>query len=248
MTLDRPAGPQDSRPHRFLTTRWSIVLAAGGNTADAREALARLCQLYWFPLFACIRRWGHSPDEAKDLTQEFFARLLQRRDLASVDPSRGRFRSFLLASLKHFLLNEQDRERALKRGGRHTVIPLDGDTGREPLSVEPADADTPETVFERQWAVTLLNRVLARLRAEYVARGRAATIDVLQGFLTGQGTEATYGDAGRALGLSEGAVKVAVHRMRRRFGELLRAEIADTVLDAADIDAEIRYLFQVLGP
>ncbi len=235
-------------PRQFATTRWSVVLAAGErDTPGSREALARLCETYWYPLYAFARRWGHTADEAQELTQEFFSRLLEKHYLGDVRPERGRFRSFLLASLKHFLLNERDRALAQKRGGGQAPIPLEIDTAEGRYRLEPVETTTPETVFERRWALTLLERVLQRLGDEYAETGRAQLFDALKGLLTGQSDAPKYAEIGAALGMSDGAVKVAVHRLRRRFGELLRDEIADTVSDPAEIDDEIRYLFKVLG-
>lgn len=235
-------------PRQFATTRWSVVLAAGeSGSAGSREALAKLCETYWYPLYAFARRWGHTADEAQDLTQEFFTRLLEKHYLGDVRPERGRFRSFLLASLKHFLLNERDRVLAQKRGGGHAPIPLEIDTAEGRYRLEPPDTATPERIYERRWALTLLDRVLARLRDEYEGSNRGRLFEALKGFLTGQSATPKYAEVGTALDMTEGAVKVAVHRLRRRFGELLRDEIADTVADPADIEDEIRYLFKVLG-
>jgi RNA polymerase sigma-70 factor (ECF subfamily) len=235
-------------PRQFATTRWSVVLAAGETASPgSREALAKLCETYWYPLYAFARRWGHTADEAQDLTQEFFARLLEKHYLGDVRPERGRFRSFLLASLKHFLLNERDRVLAQKRGGGHALISLEIDTAEGRYRLEPPDKSTPETIYERRWALTLLDRVLARLRDEYAGSGRERVFESLSGFLTGQSWTPKYADIGAALDMTEGAVKVAVHRLRRRFGELLRDEIADTVAEPDDIEDEIRYLFKVLG-
>jgi RNA polymerase sigma factor (sigma-70 family) len=232
---------------QFATTRWSQVIAAGAEqTRDSRDALARLCELYWYPLYAYVRRWGYDADQAQDLTQEFFSRLLEKHYLKAADPARGRFRSFLLASLKHFLSNERDRANAVKRGGRATVIPLEFENAEGRYSREPPDHETPETVYERRWALTLLERTVARLRSEFEAAGKEAVFTRLEGHLTGEQETLPYADLGAALGMSEGAVKVAVHRLRRRFGALLREEIAETVGDPAQVDDEIRDLFRAL--
>ena len=242
---DREAGAPGGR--RFATTRWSQVVAAGAlQTPDSREALARLCELYWYPLYGYVRRWGYDADQAQDLTQEFFARLLEKHYLRDADPTRGRFRSFLLASLKHFLSNERDRASAVKRGGRATVLPLEFENAEGRYSREPPDTETPETVYERRWALTLLERTLGRLRAEFDAAGKSALFARLEGHLTGEQDALPYGALGAALEMSEGAVKVAVHRLRRRFGALLREEIAETVADPAHVDDEIRELFRAL--
>lgn len=232
---------------QFATTRWSQVLAAGaGPTSDSREALARLCELYWRPLYAYVRRWGYDADEAQDLTQEFFSRLLEKHYLRAADPARGRFRSFLLASLKHFLSNERDRAAAVKRGGRATVLPLEFETAEGWYVREPPDDETPERVYERRWALTLLERTLERLRREFEAAGKGAMFSRLEGHLTGEQETAPYAQLAAELGTSEGAVKVAVHRLRRRFGALLREEIAETVSEPAEVDDEIRQLFRSL--
>jgi RNA polymerase sigma factor (sigma-70 family) len=232
---------------RFATTRWSQVIAAGAEqTRDSRDALARLCELYWYPLYAYVRRWGYDADQAQDLTQEFFARLLEKHYLRAADPARGRFRSFLLASLKHFLSNERDRVAAVKRGGRTTVVPLEFENAEGRYSREPPDNETPETIYERRWALTLLERTLARLRGEFDDAGKSAAFSRLEGYLTGEQETLPYAELGAALGLSEGAVKVTVHRLRRRFGALLREEIAETVSDPAQVDDEVRELFRAL--
>jgi RNA polymerase sigma factor (sigma-70 family) len=232
---------------RFATTRWSVVLAAGhASTGDSREALARLCESYWYPLYAYVRRWGYDADQAQDLTQEFFARLLEKHYLRAADPARGRFRSFLLGSLKHFLSNERDRAGAAKRGGRATVIPLEFETAEGRYSREPADAETPESVYERRWALILLERTLGRLRREFDNAGKQTLFARLEGHLTGDQETVPYAELCAELGMSEGAIKVAVHRLRRRFGALLREEISETVSDPAEVDDEIRDLFRAL--
>jgi RNA polymerase sigma-70 factor (ECF subfamily) len=232
---------------RFATTRWSQVMAAGqAQTTASREALASLCEAYWYPLYAYVRRWGHGPDEAQDLTQAFFARLLEKHYLREADPSRGRFRSFLLASLKHFLSNERDKASAVKRGGRATIVALEIETAEGMYQLEPPDADTPEKVFERRWALTLLQRTLARLRDECAAGGRREVFARLEGYLTGEQETVPYAQLAEELGMTEGAIKVAVHRLRRRFGALLRDEIGETVSDPRQVDDEVRELFRIL--
>jgi RNA polymerase sigma factor (sigma-70 family) len=237
---------------RFLTTQWSMVLAAGGTASDEMsqtQALATLCELYWYPLYAFVRRRGYDPDAAQDLTQSFFARVIEKAYLRDATPTRGRFRSFLLGSLKHFLANEWDHAHALKRGGGVTVLPLDvelGD-GENRYRLEPADDETPEHLFERQWALALLERTLARLREEHAEAGKGAQFDVLKPVLTGEPLDETYAQLGERLGMSEGAVKVAVHRLRRRMRALLEEEIARTVADPREADDEIQYLFGVLS-
>lgn len=242
--------PEDSpRPgaRRFATTRWSQVLAAGhAPTTVSREALASLCEVYWYPLYAYVRRWGYDADEAQDLTQEFFSRLLEKHFLGDADPTRGRFRSFLLASLKHFLSNERDRASAVKRGGRVTIVALEVETAEGLYRLEPPDADTPDKIFERRWALTLLERTLALLRQEFEASGKAEMFNRLEGYLTGEQETVPYAQLATDLQTSEGAIKVAVHRLRRRFGNLLRQEIAETVSDPQEVDGEIRELFRIL--
>jgi len=245
--MDAKHAEHPGRAH-FATTRWSMVVAAGARaTPRSEEALARLCEAYWYPLYAYVRRWGYTADEAQDLTQEFFARLMEKGYLRQADPHRGRFRSFLLAALKHFLANERDRAGAQKRGGGRPPLPLEIETAEGRYSLEPVDPETPEKIFERRWALILLDKVLSRLRDEYHRTGRGALFDVLKDLLTSGKADETYARLGAELGMSEGAVKVAVHRLRRRFGELLREEIAETVADPQDVDDEIRYLFTALG-
>ena len=239
-------GPPGSH---FETTRWSLVLAAGARgSPDSREALATLCGDYWYPLYAYVRRRVADSHEAHDLIQEFFTRLLERDVLAAADPQRGRFRSFLLTSLQHFLSNQWDKARAQKRGGDKAVIPLDLRHGEARFALELADCQTPDRLFERQWAETLLDRVLDRLRDEFVRGGKQRQFELLKGFLTGRNAALPYADVARQLHLSEGAAMVASHRMRRRYRELLRAEIAQTVADPSEVEDEIRRLFVSLGP
>jgi len=231
----------------FVTTHWSVVLAAGrSDPTGARDALARLCQTYWYPLYAYVRRLGNSPPDAQDLTQEFFARLLAKNYLAGADESKGRFRSFLLAALKHFLANEWDKARAQKRGGGQIPIPID--PGAEiSCGFEPADNTTAEKIYERRWALTLLAQVLRRLREEHVREGREKLFEQLKPTLTEASRTVRYAEIAVRLGTSEGAVKVAVHRLRQRYREVLRAEIADTVASPAEVEDEIRNLFAALA-
>src|SRR5271155_4363205 len=246
--VDKEQEPAHSGSRQFATTRWSLVLAAGQRSSpQSSAALATLCENYWYPLYAYVRRRGHDSDEAQDLTQAFFARLLEKNDLAAADPERGRFRSFLLTSLKHFLSNEWDRARAEKRGGGRSLLSIDFGTAEERYRAEPAHDLTPEKIFERRWALVLLENVLARLHDESAQAGKADSFDRLKGFLTGEQTAVTYGQLAAELNMSEGALKVAVHRLRRRYRELLRAEIEETVADPEEIDQEIRDLFSALG-
>ena len=232
----------------FATTRWSLIVAARDrNAPEAGAALAELCRVYWYPVYAHIRHRGWPRDQAQDLTQEFFTRLLEKDFLASVDQGRGRFRSFLLAACQHFLSNERDRARAQKRGGGQHIVSLDfsGADGR--YHREPALVETPERLFERRWAITLLDRVLARLQGEYVAAAKGRLFQTLKVHLTGEGDGPGHAQEAAELGTSEGAVKVAIHRMRRRYRELLREEIAQTVESADQVEDEIQALFRAVG-
>jgi RNA polymerase sigma factor (sigma-70 family) len=232
---------------QFTATRWSVVLAAGGEEADTvrRRALEELVQAYWFPLYAYIRRQGHSVQQAEDLTQEFFARLLEKKHLASADRSRGRFRSFLLTALKRFMVNEWDRSQAQKRGGGKRFISLDSLDAEKRYAVEPVDEMTPDRLFDRRWAMAVLDEVLRRLRQEYVDRGKVQLFDAIQGSLADD-PDAEYGHIARELGMTGGAVKVAAHRLRRRYRQLLREEIAQTVAGPEEVEEEIRHLMECL--
>lgn len=248
--VDVPAQTADAMggPAAFVTTHWSVVVAAGRNdTTKAHDALAKLCQTYWHPLYAYVRRLGHSPPDAQDLTQEFFARLLAKNYLAGADESRGRFRSFLLASLKHFLVNEWEKARAQKRGGGQIPISIDMSTAETNCHFEPVDTLTADKIFERRWAVTLLDQVLRRLREEYVASDRERLFEQLKPTLTDDSGTMRYADIAVRLGTTEGAVKVAVHRLRHRYREVLRAEIAQTVSSPGEVDDELRNLFAALA-
>jgi RNA polymerase sigma-70 factor (ECF subfamily) len=224
-----------------------VVVAAGHDTAGGRESLAGLCQSYWLPLYAYVRRRGYSPEDAQDLTQAFFTRLLEKNWVAAADQARGRFRSFLLAAMKHFLADEWDRERAQKRGGGVASLPLEFATAEAQYAREPADADTPDRIFERRWALTLLDHVLARLRAEYVRDGKGPLFEALHPCLVGERTAQPYADLAGTLGSSEAAIKSAVHRLRQRYRHLLREEIASTIDRDDRIDDELRHLFAVLS-
>jgi RNA polymerase sigma-70 factor (ECF subfamily) len=234
-------------PSQFATTHWSLVLAARDRAEPgADDALASLCGLYWYPLYAYVRRRGHGADEAHDLTQGFFARLLEKDFLAGVDRGKGKFRAFLLAACNHFLANERDRARAKKRGGGRAVLSLSAADAEGRYLAEPADVLTPEKLFERRWALALLQQVMTRLRDEFEAKGKGRLFDRLRGFLVGE-KGAGYRRVAAELGLSEGAVKVAVHRLRQRYRELLHEEIGRTVGTAEETEEEIRTLFAALG-
>jgi RNA polymerase sigma factor (sigma-70 family) len=246
MPASRNSG--SSRNQWFLTTRWSVVLAAGGSDSTrVRDALEALCEAYWYPLYAFVRRLGHSPHDAEDLVQAFFARCLEKNYLSAADRTKGRFRSFLLIALKRFLANEWNKARTRKRGGVVPPISLDALGAEQRYALEPSERLSADRLFERRWALTLLEQVLARLRAEQIADGREETFEVLKDALTGSGGGTPYAELARRLGTSEGAVKVAVHRLRRRYRELLEAEIANTVGSPEEVAEERRYLLSVLS-
>ena len=228
---------------QFGDTRWSIVLAAQAGD-DVEGALAELCRAYWQPLYAFVRRSGHAPEEAEDLTQEFFARLLAKDWLAGVDRAKGRFRAFLLATMKHFLANEWRRTQAQKRGGNTIAVPLDAE---KRYALEPADMLTPERLYERRWALTVIENVFATLRAEMEQAGKRELFETLKDLLSPDARHISYAEAGARLGLSEDAVKMTIYRLRKRYRDLLRAHIAATVGTNAEIDEEIRDLFRVFS-
>jgi RNA polymerase sigma factor (sigma-70 family) len=231
----------------FLTTHWSAVLSAQrSDSTRAQSALASLCQTYWYPLYAYVRRRGYPPPDAQDLTQEFFARLLEQRWLLRADPQRGHFRTFLLTALSRFLANEWDRARARKRGGGVPLLALEFDTAETRYGLEPADPRTPEQIFERRWALALLDKVLERLRQESRAEGKGGLYESLRPCLVGERQGQPYAVLARQLGMSEGAVKVAVHRLRQRYRQLLREEVASTVANPKDVEEEMRHLFTAL--
>lgn len=240
------SGNQFNDNRQFATTQWSIVRAVNNdNIAAANSALQELCQTYWYPLYTYVRRQGNDANTAADLTQAFFADLLQREDLKKVDPELGKFRSFLLAALKHFLLNQWDKAKAQKRGGDKIILSLDFGEADQRYRHEPAHAQTPDMIYQKQWAKTLLERVTDKLRAEFAEKGKAHQFDKFHKFLSGKNNEETLGEAAAQLSMSEVAVKVAVHRMRQRFGEILRTEIANTVSSEEDVDREIEQLFDL---
>ncbi len=235
-----------SGPFQFPTTRWTLVVAAGDpHRKEARSALATLCENYWYPLYAYLRRRGYPADQAQDLTQEFFIRLLEGRYLDRADPEKGRFRSFILTSLKFFVADEADRQRAQKRGGG-VLAPPEFSGGEERYQREPAHDETPERIFERRWALSVLDRVLERLRNEFVQHGRPEHFERLKVFLLGR-ADTPYTALAREMNTSEGALKVAIHRLRKRYRDLFRQEIADTVADPAEVESELRYLAAVLS-
>ena len=233
----------------FVTTHWSRVLAAGRNdTPHARRALAELCECYWYPLYAYVRQRGHSPHDAEDLTQEFFARLLEKNPLGRLTPSGGKFRSFLLTALRHFLVDEWKKARRQRRGSGQ-VISLDALEAEARFAREPADTLTPERQFEQNWALVLLDSVYGQLQREYEAEGRGGLFAELKSTLTGSPSSVPYAELAARLGIAENTVKTSVHRLRKRYRELLRAEVAQTVADPAEVDEELRCLFRALaGP
>ena len=234
-------------PRKFATTHWSLVLAATCDEASqthARQALEELCRAYWYPIYAFVRDRGHSSTDAQDLTQSFFARLIETNGFATADPERGRFRSYLLGAVKHFLANEWHRAHAEKRGGRVTCLELDALDPEARYAMEPTQWTDPDVGFDREWAQESIARALVRLRTAVQAEGKGEQFEALKGSLTGN--EPPRSETSARLGMTEGAVKVAVHRLRRRYRELLRAEIAETVSDPSDVDDEMRYLVAAL--
>jgi RNA polymerase sigma-70 factor (ECF subfamily) len=232
----------------FATTHWSVVLAAAQEeTPEAAAALERLCSTYWYPLYAFIRRQGYDVADAQDLTQGFFAHILSRRFLQRACPAKGKFRSFILGSLKFFLADELAKLQAQKRGGGRALVFLDAHTAEERYRLEPVEVMDADRLFERRWAITLLDRVLERLEAEFLGAGKQRLFARLREFLLGDRGSATYQEVGEALGMTEGAIKVAVHRMRQRYRELFREEIAQTVADPAEADEEMRHVFAAIS-
>jgi RNA polymerase sigma-70 factor (ECF subfamily) len=245
-----PDTPGEGRPQQaglFTNTHWTVVLqAAQKATPQAEVALEKLCRTYWFPLYAYVRRRGHAPHDAEDLTQEFFARFLERNALASVSPDKGRFRSFLLASLNHFLCNEWDRVRAIKRGARVAFISIDEESPEHRALIESIADLTAEKAFEKRWATALLDEAFGRLRQESAQAGRAELFDWLKPFLAGEPDPGEYGTVAAQLGWAQSSVAVAVHRLRQRYAELVREEIAHTVAEPGAVETEMRDLFAAL--
>jgi RNA polymerase sigma factor (sigma-70 family) len=231
----------------FDATHWTVVLSAGKpNSPDAQAALAKLCQTYWYPLYVFVRRQGQSAEDAQDLVQGFFAKAIEKNYVADAEREKGRFRSFLLIALKRYMANEWKRDNRDKRGGGHEIISLDEQNTEMRYRSEPVDESSPEKAYERQWALTLLQQVLDRLSSEFSAPGKAEVFEELRVFLTGE-KGGSYAEIGARLSLSEGAVKVAVHRLRQRYREVLRLEIANTVSSPEAVDDEIRNLFAALS-
>ena len=240
--MNSPENPRKGR--RFLTTHWTLVRDAGDpDSSGYREAREALCESYWFPLYAFLRRYGCAPDEAQDMTQGFLARMLDKDDFRLADETRGKFRSFLLASLKHFVANERKQAKRLKRGGGAIVVPIDSENAESAYAQEPVDNLTPDKIFERTWALSVLNQALDRLEEDWLNSGKSEQFDLLKAYLTPGKESTTYRDVGEALEMSEGAVKVAVHRLRKAYRTELRRVIADTVSSETEIEDEIRDLF-----
>jgi len=230
----------------FVTTQWSVVLTAQGRSPAADEALEKLCRTYWWPLYGFVRRNGYKPEEAQDLTQGFFAMLLERRDLDVVRRERGRLRSYLLVSLKNFVGKARRREHTIKRGEGRALVPLEELLARESAGAEPADSLTADRIYERRWALTLLEQVLARLESEYKRAGNGDLFECLKEFLSDEPERRSQAEIALQLGMTENAVKQAFHRLRRRYRELLRDEIAQTVAVPGDVEDELRHFISVL--
>lgn len=234
------------RDKQWATTRWTLLQALDGQqTSMAQEALTHLCETYWYPLYAFVRARGHSQDEASDLVQGFLADLIERGSLGTVSPERGRFRAFLLASMKHYLANQRARAGATKRGGGQSLLPLEFDLAEQRYQHEPVDTVSPETLYERAWASAVIDTVLRRIQTEWSARGKDAEFQRLRDTLTGDAPSEGYAAIAADLGTTESALRVAAHRLRRRFLAELRAEVAD-LSSAEDVDEELRYLVQAL--
>jgi RNA polymerase sigma-70 factor (ECF subfamily) len=237
-------------PRIFATTHWSVVLAAGQgqeNSPPAQRALETLCRAYWYPIYVYVRRKGHGPDDAQDLTQEFFAQLIAKEHLRLADREKGRFRTFLLAMLDYFLAREWSRAHRQKRGGQYQFVSLDQKDAEGRFRHEPAVTETPEKHFQRQWALEVLKQTMAALEAECVSQGKGALFQESKSLFSGERPASIYMGIAERLGLTEGAVRVKVHRLRQRYGELLRAEIAQTVEGPSEVEEELRYLLQVLA-
>lgn len=233
---------------RFVTTSWTQVLAAReAPSSESRQALEGLCKAYWYPLYAFVRRQGNGPEESRDLTQAYFAQLLEKDYLEDFDPSLGRFRVFLKASVKNFLSKERDKAHASKRGGSASILSLSADEVEGRYRYEPVEQLTPEEIFERRWALTLLERVMEKMKAEMAGAGRGEEFEKLKGFLTGEGPKVPYRQVAVELRTTEEAVKTSVHRLRQTFGTLLRQEIGETVSKPEEIDDEVRHLLKKLG-
>jgi len=248
MGFSHNSATEDEAPRWFTTTHWSVVLTAIEEPSpQAAAALEKLCRTYWYPLYAYVRRKGYNAPDAQDLTQEFFARLLARNYLSVADRNRGKFRSFLLGSLEHFLAREWTKAHAQKRGGGQPLVSLDEVDAERIYQQEPATGLAPESLYDKRWAMTLLERAMERLGVDYAAAGKRELFDQLKSLLLAECSGESYRQLAGPLGLSEGAVKVAVHRLRHRFREVVRAEIAQTVATPAEVDEELRCLMSALN-
>ena len=242
------SGATAATGRRFDTTHWSVITLAGdARSPQSAAALEKLCRTYWPPLYAFIRRQGHTEEDAQDLTQEFFARLLERNEFESVDPRKGKFRTFLLAALTHFLSNQRDRDRAAKRGGGQKIISLDEIKSEQLRHLEPASDLSPDKLFDARWAMTVLEQALTELRCELSANGKSAHFDELKGFLTADPGNRDYSVAATRLGATPQSVAVTVYRLRQRYRELVRAEVAHTVCSPLEVDEEMRHLLEALS-
>ena len=236
-----------SQAPTFVTTHWSVVLAAGGPLShEQSQALEALCRTYWYPLYAYIRRAGHGSEDAQDLTQSFLSQLLAKGGLSMADPQRGRFRTFLLTALKHYLVDEHRRATALKRGGGSVFQPLEADDGEERYQFEPVDLASPDVLYDRSWAKAVLAQALSRLREEYASSKHGPGFEALKDYVWGERSGLSCAELGREIGMSEEAAKKAVQRMRQRFAQLLREQIAETVNTPAELEDEIRHLSTLL--
>jgi len=249
MRLSEPPHNIGAAPQRiFATTHWSVVMAAGeNNSEESRSALEKLCDDYWYPIYVYVRRKGYGPDDAQDLTQEFFAQLIAKNHLRLADHRKGRFRSFLLATLHYFLAREWCRAHRQKRGGQYRFVSLDQQVEEEQSGFEPADHDTPEKKFQRQWALTVLKQAMNSLHEECEMAGKPRLFREVKHLLSGESDGASYGSIAERLSMTESALRVAVHRLRQRYGQLLRAEIARTVGSKTEVEAELRCLLQALS-
>jgi RNA polymerase sigma factor (sigma-70 family) len=248
LSTDTPNQSDSARADIFATTHWTVVLTAGrNNDPQARAALEELCRTYWFPIYAYIRRRGRTREDAEDLAQEFFRRLIEKNDFAKVDSEKGRFRAFLLAMLKHFLANEWDKSQRQKRGGGVPHISLDWQSADTQFQLSGGSDPSPDRAFDREWAVALLGKVIERLGSEYAAEGKGPRFESLKPFLATGQSPPTCAEAARELGIEETALRVAVHRLRKRYRQLLRAEIAGTLANAEQVEEELRALFGAFG-
>ncbi len=243
-----PAAVGEHGGAAFTTTHWSVVLTAQGESPAAHEALEKLCRSYWRPIYAFLRRQGFGSEEAEDITQGFFAQLLERKSFDAVRKEKGRLRSYLLGALKYFVVDEQRRAMAVKRGKGQRLIPLEELRADERIEMEPADPMTAEMIYERRWALTVLERVLSRLKDEYVAAGNAALFDSLKELLPDEPGSPSQAEIATQLGMTENAIRQAFYRFRQRYQSILREEIANTVATPGDIEDELRHLITVLGP